>query len=859
MRGVEKHVTETDKQNGLKMSTARALLFVVPLFFMGVSLLHAGSVVTAEEGKTAVKAKTTTLAGTKPLELKRPLDEEMVAGIDRFCMRELATARAKRDANWNVNYSSPDAFKKTIGAYRTRFRTMIGAVDKRVPTAGLEHVGLVRSLEEKKDDAAKVRVEYFRCRVFEGVTAEGVVIHPAGVPKARVIFLPDPKFSIEYMLGPPTPLPKDEDREYIEQLVGAGCQVVIPCLINRETTYSGTAGIAKTNIPHREWIYRMAFGMGRHIIGYEVQKVSAIIDAFEHADQLLFDEKIAKEKRGDISEKQQRVFDTIEALENPEKPLANPKIAKRAAKSLPVGVIGIGEGGLIAFYAAAADERIDTVLVSGYFDQRENVWKEPIYRNVWGQLAEFGDAEIACLIAPRPLLIFTGAYVPEVSGPPVAKKGERNSAAPGVIETPKIESVQKEFARAKVHYEKLGAADKIFLSKGSFFNGRHFFSSLLGKGNGGRHGVYWDVIPKGYQHGNRLFSPAERQKRQVAELVQFTQKLVRNSAKERVKFWKDADRKSVANWEKSAEWYREYLHEELIGKLPTPTMALNPKSRLVMDEPKFTAYEITVDVYEDIFAGGILLLPKGMKADEKRPVIVCQHGLEGTPMYTITNERKAYFAYSRKLVEMGYIVYAPQNPYRGKDRFRVLQRKSNPIKRSLYSYIIPQHQQTLKWLATLQNVDAKRIAFYGISYGGKTAVRVPNFWVPTDKQPGYCLSICSGDFNEWILKIASNKRRYSYVFYGEYEIWEWNMGHLANYAELASLMTPRPFMVERGHRDGVAPDEWVAFEYAKLRKHYDELGIGDKTEIEFFNGVHEIHLKGTAVFLKKHLQPKWMQ
>ena len=44
-------------------------------------------------------------------------------------------------------------------------------------------------------------------------------------------------------------------------------------------------------------------------------------------------------------------------------------------------------------------------LVSGYFNSRQQVWDEPIYRNVWGLLSEFGDAEIASLIAPRPLVI----------------------------------------------------------------------------------------------------------------------------------------------------------------------------------------------------------------------------------------------------------------------------------------------------------------------------------------------------------------------------------------------------------------------------------------------------------------------
>ena len=117
----------------------------------------------------------------------------------------------------------------------------------------------------------------------------------------------------------------------------------------------------------------------------------------------------------------------------------------------------------------------------------------------------------------------------------------------------------------------------------------------------------------------------------------------------------------------------------------------------------------------------------------------------------------------------------------------------------------------------------------------------------------YALSICSADFNEWIRKNVSTDDSYSYVFTGEYEMPEWNMGHVANYAELASLMTPRPFMVERGHDDGVAPDEWVASEYARVRRHYDQLGLGDRTEIEFFNGPHTIHGEGTFQFLHRHL------
>ena len=58
-----------------------------------------------------------------------------------------------------------------------------------------------------------------------------------------------------------------------------------------------------------------------------------------------------------------------------------------------------------------------------------------------------------------------------------------------------------------------------------------------------------------------------------------------------------------------------------------------------------------------------------------------------------------------------------------------------------------------------------------------------------------------------------------------------------------------------GHDDGVAPDEWVAYEYAKVRRFYDRLGLGDRTAIEFFNGPHTINGVGTFDFL--HQQLNW--
>ena len=74
--------------------------------------------------------------------------------------------------------------------------------------------------------------------------------------------------------------------------------------------------------------------------------------------------------------------------------------------------------------------------------------------------------------------------------------------------------------------------------------------------------------------------------------------------------------------------------------------------------------------------------------------------------------------------------------------------------------------------------------------------------------------------------------------------------------QAALLIAPRPLMVERGHQDGVADDETVAWEYATVRRLYAaRLHIPEKTQIEWFDGPHTINGKGTFEFLNRHLGP----
>ncbi|HWH68369.1 MAG TPA: dienelactone hydrolase family protein, partial [Candidatus Sulfotelmatobacter sp.] len=591
------------------------------------------------------------------------------------------------------------------------------------------------------------------------------------------------------------------------------CEVLVPVLIDRQDTWSGNERINRfTNQPHREWIYRQAFELGRHIIGYEVQKALAAVDWF--------------------------------ALENAGNPAP-----------LPLGVAGYAEGGLIAFYAAALDPRIQAALVSGYFDSRQQLWQEPIYRNVFGLLQEFGDAETASLIAPRSLIV-EYSPVPKVTGPPQPREG-RSGGAPGLLSTPDYESVEAEFDRARdlvrpgkdlERFTLISGAEGMVTGPGS----DRALEALLYELGLKIEGVKQPGNPM--QVSAPPVDTAERQRRQIKQLEAFTQQIYAQSQPQRAEFfWNQIQTNSPQEWDKACQPFRKRLWEETLGRLPAPTLPANPHARKVADQPKWTGHEVVLDVYPQVFAWGLLLVPKDLKEGERRPVVVCQHGLEGVPL-DLLNENpnsqayRYYKAFAARLAEQGFIVFAPHNPYRGGDTFRQLQRKANPLKQSLFSLIIAQHDRILEWLAGLPFVDAKRIGFYGLSYGGKTAMRVPAVL------EGYALSICSGDFNDWVRKNVSLEFPASYLFSGEYEMPEWNLGATFNYAEMAALIAPRPFMVERGRQDGVGLDEWVASEYARVSRLYEALGIADRTAIEFFDGPHTINGVGSFQFLRQHLE-----
>ena len=732
------------------------------------------------------------LPGTKLLD-REVAWEEIIDGVRLYHEERLALLKPRREHYWKRDLTSAEAYDRSVEPQRARFRKILGAVDLREPVSMIKgsKVGetatyLVREVRWtvlKEVSPRPPLQEWPLLDVPTKIFGEGLLLEPKGKSRGFVVALPDADQLPESLVG----LEKgvENSSQFARHLAENGFTVVVPVVIDRSNRWS-----RGTNRSSRSWIYSQSHELGRTVTGYEIQKIEALVDWFKQVG---------------------------------------------GTNSL-VGVAGYGEGGLLALYAAALDTRIDATLVSGYFAPREEIWKEPIYRNLWGLLTEFGDAEIASLIAPRSLVV-------EYSEVPFYD-GERNDGKaiepPAELWTHPFEKVEEEFKR-------ISSLTGNMIGKRMLVSGEHSQTVPFGSPRA----LYGfmkmlkceqpqpmsEVIPV---LTPRYYDYRARMERMVGQMVGHTQLLLRDSEYVRQEF--------VEEWSKeSQEELRDFYREEMIGWIHDSLLSLNPRSKLVEKQAAYSCYEVLLDVLPHVEMWGVLTVPNDIPKGEKRPVVVMQHGRGGNP-YTALNEEGSYYGIARRLAEKGFVVFTPFGNWTGETRFRWIDRIAKPAKNTLWSVVGRQHQQLFNWLKTLSFVDEGRVALYGKSIGGQAASLIASM------VPEYALSINCAYFNESARKESSVYFPTSFVFHVDSEMPMWNRGHTLEYAEMANMLIfPRPFMVEHGKKDGIAPPGWVEHEYEKVRRHYKEQGVGEKTDLDHHEGGHIINGVKTIPFLHKYL------
>src|SRR5439155_8232926 len=83
----------------------------------------------------ALPALADPLPNTQPLTFTGDPAAAMVAGLHKYLDRETAASVEKRKQFWKPEFSSPEAYAKSMAPNRERLKKVLGIVDKRLPPA----------------------------------------------------------------------------------------------------------------------------------------------------------------------------------------------------------------------------------------------------------------------------------------------------------------------------------------------------------------------------------------------------------------------------------------------------------------------------------------------------------------------------------------------------------------------------------------------------------------------------------------------------------------------------------------------------------------------------------------------------
>jgi len=249
-------------------------------------------------------------------------------------------------------------------------------------------------------------------------------------------------------------------------------------------------------------------------------------------------------------------------------------------------------------------------------------------------------------------------------------------------------------------------------------------------------------------------------------------------------------------------------------------------------------------------AEGIFAVPKGATPDNPVPLVIVQHGIGSFPErnFGVMDDGDAYHSYARRLVESGFAVITPMN-LRSVERRNRIERLCRLADLSLPGIELVRMQRLLDEALEDPRIDRGRVGIWGLSLGGLATM----FWTPLE--PRIKAAVVAGWFNHRRNKMVIPDKRYS-CFLETKEEHAFFDGWLTAYSDsdVASLICPRPLMIQTGKKDGIAWWPMVQEEFEASKEHYRKLGIADRIELDLRDGGHETHVESGLRFLTKWLK-----
>lgn len=307
-------------------------------------------------------------------------------------------------------------------------------------------------------------------------------------------------------------------------------------------------------------------------------------------------------------------------------------------------------------------------------------------------------------------------------------------------------------------------------------------------------------------------------------------------------------------------WRRDYTSAEgYVQSVASMRQAwrevLAPPELEVAGQPELTAewiegvesYWIQQPLRGGLNAQGVFALPAGGAS----ALVVFQHGLGSTPerAFGVGDPQRTYDEVARRLLEAGYAVLAPLNLSFVDPRNRA-QRLARLAGTTMEGLELSRLQVLLEVVAARFDLDISRMGLWGSSWGG-LATQV---WAPLDER--FEVAITSGFFNNRQHKMVIDDPRYS-SFERKGEDHAFLPGQLRAFADadLASLICPRAFMVQMGELDGIGWWPQVVAEHQRAREHWEQLGLGERTEIDLHKDGHVVRAAPGVAWMQRWLEP----
>jgi hypothetical protein len=247
-------------------------------------------------------------------------------------------------------------------------------------------------------------------------------------------------------------------------------------------------------------------------------------------------------------------------------------------------------------------------------------------------------------------------------------------------------------------------------------------------------------------------------------------------------------------------------------------------------------------------AEGLLALPP--QSQGPVPLIIAQHGIDSYPerVFGLDDPGNHYHDYGHALLREGFAVLAPFNLYTVEKRNRV-ERLTRLAGTTLPGIEFRRMQILLDEVLKDPRIDGGRVGFWGISLGGMAGM----FWTPLE--PRIKCAIITAWFNHRRNKMVIPDPRYS-CFLETTEEHAFFNGWLTEFtdSDVASLICPRPLLIQHGKTDRIAYWPMVIEEFEAAQQHYQRLGLAARIELDLHEGGHEIRLETGLPFLQRWLK-----